>query len=304
MPALKKALGGVVPSVFACYRFTAKLRRYEALITRCIDRVLGALKKHNPEMGKDVAIDGTDLPAYANGQRYVSKGGRERRPEEYSDPDASWGHRSAISTRKGGGYYGHKLHLAVDTATELPIGWHLDTAKSSEIKAAPRILDDVRRRGFVPETAAMDKGYDAKHIYDEFEARDVRPIIPLRQTGAVKEGKHLPHCCRHGEWVPCGMDAKRKATKWRCPTAQCPVSHRWVPASRLHTLIPRTTERWKKLRSARGAIERGIGRLKNESALLPLRVRGLERVQLHADLTILAKLSCALARARAAPLAA
>jgi len=36
-------------------------------------------------------------------------------------------------------------------------------------------------------------------------------------------------------------------------------------------------------------------------APLPLRVRGLERVQLHADLTILAKLSCALARARAAP---
>jgi len=36
----------------------------------------------------------------------------------------------------------------------------------------------------------------------------------------------------------------------------------------------------------------------------PLRVRGLERVQLHADLTILAKLTCALARARAVPFAA
>jgi hypothetical protein len=39
----------------------------------------------------------------------------------------------------------------------------------------------------------------------------------------------------------------------------------------------------------------------NEWALAPLRVRGLERVQLHADLTILAKLACALARTRAAP---
>ncbi len=38
--------------------------------------------------------------------------------------------------------------------------------------------------------------------------------------------------------------------------------------------------------------------------MLPLRVRGLDRVRLHADLTILAKLSCALARARAVPLAA
>jgi hypothetical protein len=33
-------------------------------------------------------------------------------------------------------------------------------------------------------------------------------------------------------------------------------------------------------------------------------VRGLERVQLHADLTILAKLSCALARASVLALAA
>ena len=32
--------------------------------------------------------------------------------------------------------------------------------------------------------------------------------------------------------------------------------------------------------------------------------RGIERVQLHADLTILAKLACALSRARAVPLAA
>jgi hypothetical protein len=44
--------------------------------------------------------------------------------------------------------------------------------------------------------------------------------------------------------------------------------------------------------------------LKNEWALSPLRVRGTERVRLHVDLTILAKLSRALARARAVPLAA
>nr|MBA2637343.1 hypothetical protein [Solirubrobacterales bacterium] len=54
-------------------------------------------------MGENIAIDGSDLPAYANGQRYVSKNGPVR--ERYSDPDASWGHRSAVSTRKGGGFY-------------------------------------------------------------------------------------------------------------------------------------------------------------------------------------------------------
>jgi len=38
--------------------------------------------------------------------------------------------------------------------------------------------------------------------------------------------------------------------------------------------------------------------------LAPLRVRGIERVRLHADLTILAKLSCALSRARDVAVAA
>ncbi len=54
----------------------------------------------------------------------------------------------------------------------------------------------------------------------------------------------------------------------------------------------------------RSSVEREFGRLKHDYGLAPLRVRGLERVQLHADLTILAMLAQALARARAVPLAA
>ena len=42
----------------------------------------------------------------------------------------------------------------------------------------------------------------------------------------------------------------------------------------------------------------------NEWALSPLGVWGLDRVRLPADLTILAKLACALSRARAVPVAA
>jgi hypothetical protein len=56
--------------------------------------------------------------------------------------------------------------------------------------------------------------------------------------------------------------------------------------------------------SSRGAVEREFGRLKHEWALAPLRVRGLDRVRLHADLTILAKLACALGKARAVPIPA
>jgi hypothetical protein len=52
------------------------------------------------------------------------------------------------------------------------------------------------------------------------------------------------------------------------------------------------------------AVEREFGRLKHEWGLAPLRVRVIERVALHADLCILARLASALARARAVSLAA
>jgi hypothetical protein len=68
------------------------------------------------------------------------------------------------------------------------------------------------------------------------------------------------------------------------------VRSRWVKADRLHPPIPHETLRWGKL-SAAPASERAFGRLKNEWALLPPRARGVERVQLHADLTILATLA-------------
>ncbi len=54
----------------------------------------------------------------------------------------------------------------------------------------------------------------------------------------------------------------------------------------------------------RRSVERAFGRLKHEWAMLPLRVRGVEGVRLHVDLTMLATLASTLATARAAPLAA
>jgi len=149
-------------------------------------------------------------------------------------------------------------------------------------------------------TAALDKGYDNNRVYAELAERDCLPLIPLRQTTAVKNGEHLPPTCSHGTWVFAGSDRKRGASKWRCPTGECKPASVWVKADRLHPLVPRESKRWKVAYRKRASVEREFGRLKNQWGLKPLRVRGLERVRLHADLTILTKLACALARTRAA----
>ncbi len=145
----------------------------------------------------------------------------------------------------------------------------------------------------------MDKGYDNGPKHDGCMERGICPITPLRKTPAVVRGDHKAPTCEHGGWTFAGTDYKRPATKWRCPTSECQPKSRWIKADRLHPLIPRHTARSAKLYKSRGAVERGFGRLKHEWALLPLRVRGLDRVRLHADLTILAKLGCALVKARA-----
>lgn len=189
-------------------------------------------------------------------------------------------------------------------ATGLAVAWQVDTAHTHESNFVAPLLDTLHARGFATETCALDKGYDVNRVYGECEERDVRPIIPLRETPAVKRGEHEPPICEHGGWRFAGSDSKRGASKWRCPTGECAPASRWVKADRLHPLIPRETLRWRKLYRGRAAVEREFGRLKHEWALLPLRVRGLDRVGLHADLTILAKLACALSRARAVPLAA
>src|SRR5438105_8242906 len=85
--ALADAIGGT-PSKWALYRFCRKLREHNDKLADCLDRIAAALHEELPDYGRDVSIDASDLPAYANGQRFLSKHGPER--ERYSDPDASW----------------------------------------------------------------------------------------------------------------------------------------------------------------------------------------------------------------------
>jgi len=253
-PGLADALGGT-PSHWACYRFARKLRGERAALAACLDALATSLRAQHPEMGREVAIDASDMPAWANGQRFLYNHGPER--QAYSDPDASWGHRSAVSTRKGGGFYGYKIHAAVCAVTGLPLAWQVETARRNESLYAAPLLDAVRARGFQPETVTMDRGYDHNRVYDECHERGIAPVIPLRK------GRVQP------------------------PTP-----------------IERHTDEWRSLYRRRSAVEREFGRLKHDYGLAFLRVRGIERVRLHADLVMLARLSLALSRTRAVALTA
>jgi hypothetical protein len=293
--AALRAVLGCAPSEWACYRFARRLREHPDLLAATLDAVVARLTAETPGMGDRVAIDGSDLPAYANGQRHLFNHGPLR--ERFSDPDATWGHRSSVGTRKGGGYYGFKVHCAVDAATELPVAWAVATASESETRHVGALIDQARRRGATVGVATLDKGYDSQPVHDALTARDVRPVIPLRMTGRVVKGEDKPPSCEHGTWAFAGADAANARTKWRCPTGDCQPGSRWVKADRLHPLIPRESARYKALYRERTSVERFFGRAKHGHALAALRVRGLDRVRLHVDLTMLAMLGTVLTRA-------
>ncbi len=133
-----------------------------------------------------VGFDSTDLLAYANGQRYKYHGGPER--EAFSDPDASWGHRSAISTRKGGGFYGYKLHLAVCTRTDLPLGWEVRTGKEADMRVVAPLLKQLAERGVKPASVAMDRGYDYQAVYQACQDHGALPVVAARRNSGTGEG--------------------------------------------------------------------------------------------------------------------
>jgi hypothetical protein len=191
--ALADAIGGT-PSAWACYRFGKKLRENKPLLDACLVRVAASLRAELPQLGENIAIDASDLPAYGNGQRFIHRGGPERK--RFSDPDASWGHRSAVSTRSGGGYYGYKLHAAVCVATGLPLAWRVESARVTELQGAMPLLDSLRERGFAPETCAADKGYDYGPYHKACMERGILPVTAERRMG--KAGPSRPPECEHG----------------------------------------------------------------------------------------------------------
>jgi len=104
---------------------------------------------------------------------------------------------------QGGGYYGYKVHAAVDVATGLPLAWTVETASAAETNFALPLIDVARERGFAVRTAIMDKGYDN----DGCMERDVAPGpttsarrrsgAALRASASPRAGGSRPTGCIH-----------------------------------------------------------------------------------------------------------
>ena len=301
-----------IPSQDALGRFLKKLVSHADLLEKCFTDLVKESRQLLPGFGSKLAVDSTDIKAYANGHRKIP-----------ADSDAKWGakgagHHSgpAKKDKQRDLYYwfGYKLHLVVDALYELPVSFELTPANESDITHMESLL---RKAGALqeetkPQAVITDKGYDSKSnskfIFNECHAI---PIIPIRE----REGEQLSDIC-NAKGTPlcrCGLamaywGRDGNYLKYRCPhvmgKAECKSRFRCTSSAygyvlklpiaddpRRHPPVPRETQKWQKLYRMRTAIERVNSRVKELLGLGKITVRGIGKVTVRVILSLLVMLA-------------
>ena len=309
-----------LPGEDALGRFVAKLAKHTALFDEFIQDLVNKLRELLPGFGDKLAIDSTDIQAYADGNK-----------KQPSDPDARWGAKKKGTARaedekgkkKEDVYYwfGYKLHLVIDALYEIPLGFILTPANESDMTQMKPLLEKIgadheKNR---PVAVIADKGYDSREnnnfVYQDCKAA---PIIPIREfKGAqltdICNAKGTPLCSCGLEMVYWGKDGNY--LKYRCPyalgKAECKSRFRCssspygyvlkLPIAedvRRHPPVPRGSKKWVRLYKMRTAVERVNSRVKELLGLGKITLRGALKVTVRSALSLLVMLAAAVSMAK------
>ena len=318
-----------VPQAWQFSRFISRLAEdanlalLEAAFERCVEK----LRELLPGLGRNLGIDGTSVASWSSGMRNERTGLR-------SDPEAGWGIRERRKKSKDGKvekvvkkWFGYLVTLIVDCDYELPVGFDVSPANSSEMTKLPDMFDELREKH--PEmdirTVIADAGYDSgancTHVLSELAAL---PIIKMRldegpdaecRTSICRctelgvpicdEGSKMRYAGRDGDYL-----------KWRCPAVvedracACTIDNcstsaygrvlkvRIADDPRRFPGISRDSKKWKRLYGKRGACERVNGRLKNYLLLDEQRVRRKAKVTVQIAMSLLVMLASAISMAK------
>lgn len=299
------------------------LRLLESGFAGCVEE----LRELLPGLGRNLGIDGTSVASW-------SSGGKDGRTGLASDPEASWGIRQRRSQGKDGNvekvvkkWFGYLVTLVVDCDYELPVGFDVSPANSSEMTKLPEMFDGVGKKhpDMRIDTVIADGGYDSAencgYVLNEVGAV---PIIKMRlDDGPDAECKtSICRCTELG--VPiCDEGSKMRYAgrdgdylKWRCPAMldgrvcgrsidNCSTSEygrvlkvRIADDPRRFPGISRDSKKWKRLYGKRSACERVNGRLKNYLLLDAQRVRGRGKVTVQVVMSLLVMLASAISMAK------
>jgi transposase, IS5 family len=318
-----------VPRAWQFSRFIGRLAQEEnlALLESAFERSVEKLRELLPGLGRNLGIDGTSVASWSSGNKDAKTG-------LTSDPEAGWGMREKRRRGKDGKvekvlkkWYGYLVTLIVDCDWELPVGFDVSSANSSEMTKLPGMFDELveAHPGLPIETAIADAGYDSAancaHVLNKLKAV---PIIKMRlDEGPDAECKTsvcrctelgVPICDEGSKMHYAGRDGDY--LKWRCPAViegracgctidNCSTSAygrvlkvRICEDPRRFPGLSRDSKKWKRLYRKRTACERVNGRLKNYLLLDEQRVRGKGKVTVQVAMSLLVMLASAISMAK------
>ncbi|MCE5173765.1 transposase, partial [Paenibacillus profundus] len=165
------SLNRKAPSVATLSRVFAELTKkelakqlFEELVNRCQQEgILG---------GNHAAIDSAAIHAYEKKQP-------KRKSEQTGD--ANWGAKFDSFGNKMT-WFGYKLHLAVDTQSELPIALEVTPAHVNDGEMAPGLIEKAASQSKI-RYFMLDAGYDQMKVYEAARNVKAQAIIPLNPRG-------------------------------------------------------------------------------------------------------------------------
>ena len=176
-----------------------------------------------------------------------------RRKGSVSDSDARWGVKKQELNRPRY-VFGYKLQLSCDADFEVPLDYLVVPANRNDSRLYPQTLVRTKAAGNVVEVAIADKGYDSKRNIILSIKHHVIPIIALNPRRS--------------------KDKRKRRADYILP-------------------VKRNSAEWNRYYDMRVSVERIFSRLKEELALNHLKLRHLDRVEVHFALCLMAMIAIA-----------
>ena len=307
-----------VPDESTFSRFFKRLTEHQDLVDKVLASVVdriedalnglkrqGALPVGAPRLGRIVAIDSTDIEAYANPKKKV-----------VADLDAKWGVRTAKNKiDKKEYFFGYKMHLICDAYYWTPLSYQILPANVNDSPQFIELFKQLAREHpqLRVKYVLADRGYDALPNYQYLDKRKILSVIHMRNTD--KDGLYTVRgrpICLGGKAMDYVRTDRGKGHLFRCPAEGCDMKGKspWLGPNcvfehyenwqgdllRKVGRLPRASKRWRRLYKSRTVIERLFSSMKRSRLLDEHSYLGIKKVQLHTLLSLLAYAGTMLAR--------
>ena len=314
-PKLRQICGfkSEVPSEPSFSRFFKHLADRANLIEQSITSLVNHIHDHLPDTGDVVAIDSTDIEAYANPNRGA-----------VIDQDAQWGARtaknkSANNPKNTEMFFGYKVHMLSDTIYGVPLSYIVLPANRNDSPQLPRVFKDAQKAypWLQPTHFLADRGYDANSHHEMLHRQSIRPIIHMKRPSKVKlydgiyTAKGEPTCMGKKVMEYVKTDPQTGHHLYRCPPAGChrkTQAHMFMtncndqhwenPADNLRVIgvVARTSPEWNRMYKQRTVIERGFSSMKRSRLLDKHQYLTQRKIRTHVGLSVLTYTATMLAR--------